>query len=225
MRIGICGGLGGGKTLLMTIFGKDDYLSGQKVYSNYKTSFSEMISPLDLMEQNQQLKNCSLCLDELYTWVDSRLSGTKGNRLITYFALQTRKIDVNLYYTAQLSGSVDLRLQFITDIIILAERRKNGFAYTVYYDYIPKGTFFLPEVNAEMFYDDYDTTEVILPLELDRDIIDFNIILEFFNVSETKVSFSVLTRSKYPFMTLDTSKALYDLLKAGHIEYAQKLVT
>ncbi len=224
MRMGFSGLLGGGKTLLMTIFGKGTSLEGQKVYSNYRTSFSDLISPMDLVNRNENLKNCSLCLDELYAWIDSRTSGTTGNRLITYFGLQTRKIDVNLFYTAQLIGSIDLRLRYITDIVVLCERRKKGFSYTFFYGYQPIRKVFLKEEKAKQFYNDYDTSEEILPLELDADVIDFDIVLDIYKIAPTKKTFVVMLKKQIPFISLDMCSAVYDLLLNNQHDVARKLI-
>ncbi len=224
MRMGFCGLLGGGKTLLMTIFGKATHLEGKKVYSNYKTSFGELVSPMDLVDRNEQLKNCSLCLDELYAWIDSRTSGTTGNRLITYFGLQTRKLDVNLFYTAQLIGSVDLRLRYITDIVVLCERRKKGFSYTFFYGYQPIKKVFMPEEKAGNFYNDYDTSEVILPLELDTELVDFEVVLDIYNIAPTKKTFVVMLKKQIPFVSLDMCGAVYDLLHDNKKDIAERLL-
>lgn len=85
MIIGVGGGLGSGKTQFIVILGKSDSDNEKRILSNFKTEFSEMINPLDLMLSNTRLDNSTILLTETHTFFDSRLSGTLANRLQGYF--------------------------------------------------------------------------------------------------------------------------------------------
>ncbi len=63
-----------------------------------------------------ELENCSLFLDEMYQIADNRSSQTKLNKLFTYFVVQTRKRDVDLYFCTHHIDHVDVRLRRAADI-------------------------------------------------------------------------------------------------------------
>jgi hypothetical protein len=227
MLICIGGYLGSGKTLFATILGKlmvkNDKL---KMYSNYKTSFSELKNPLELLDFT--LENCGYLFDEAYTVIDSRNSSTTLNKLFSYFFLQSRKRKVYVITIAQLLGSLDTRLRTIADRYILAQRKEDkngdllGFKYKFYIHTHYIGKRFLSRTVAEKFYKDYNTEEIILPFLIQTMSIDT--IEELFKDTPTKKSFTVVLRSDYPNITMDSANALYDLLKHGYKERAQKLL-
>lgn len=123
MIVGFDGGLGSGKTLLMTKYLKEDADKGITVYSNYGLNFKHgSLDLLDFLENNPTLYNVSIGIDEITLFMDCRTSASKMNRLISYFILQTRKRNVTLYYTTQDFSMVDLRLINHTHIQIVCEK-------------------------------------------------------------------------------------------------------
>jgi len=62
------------------------------------------------------MEDCILILDEMYQIADSRSSQTKLNKLMTYFIVQTRKRNVDLYLCTHHLDHVDLRLRRAVDI-------------------------------------------------------------------------------------------------------------
>lgn len=221
MIIGISGLLGSGKTLLMTIIGKSSHDRGREIYSNYYTKFSKMIDPYELLKF--ELNNCTLLLDEIQTLFDSRISSSEINRLSSYFFLQTRKRNVNLIYTSQLLGAVDLRLRFITDFNILAERLTSGFRYTIYVSslYYPAKTIFLPYEKAKKFFDLYDTSQIIYPFAINPNI-DFDFILDIYKKSTSKKTFITLVRNEIPSLKKEAIESCFEFLENGNIELAKK---
>lgn len=121
MILGFIGTVGSGKTLSMTKQAYEYYKKGMTIYSNYhlnfpyerldKTTFDELIS------ETRQLQDCVILLDELHIWLDSRSSGKKKNKTITYFILQTRKRNVRLLFSTQHFHQVDKRLRDTVDIL------------------------------------------------------------------------------------------------------------
>jgi len=224
MVTGIFGGLGSGKTLLASIIGINSHNKGQKVYANYDLRYAEKVNPIELLEF--ELENCSLILDEANTILDSRLN-SNANRLLGYFILQSRKRNVNIYYTAQISGSVDLRMRLVTNRPIYAEKIDGGFRYKIYknIELDTSVTFILPLKKALPFFDLYDTSEVIYPIDVYAGAnIDIEMIKEIFKEAPTKKSFVVTLRSSNPFISGDMSATIYDYLKLGKEKIVRKIL-
>lgn len=123
MIYGIIGGMSSGKTLVMSKLLHNDYsIKKRRIFSNYRLNFPhEIITPEDIesyAKQEQELDNVSVGLDEIYLYIDSRMSSRKSNIMYSYFALQTSKRNVNLYYSAQNIHTVDKRIRDNTHVII-----------------------------------------------------------------------------------------------------------
>ena len=111
MIVGIAGTLGSGKTCMLTRYAYLAYEQGRRIISNYHLNFDhEYLNIKDLFEKREQLHNCFLAIDEMQVFLDCRLSASKQNRLFSYFILQTRKRNVDLYFTTQDISMIDLRL-------------------------------------------------------------------------------------------------------------------
>ena len=179
MLIGIEGGLGDGKTVLLTKYLLDDYLKGYKIYSNYslfEIAYNELVieEMLQREQENVQLKNCTIGVDEITVFADCRLSGSRLNRLFSYFVLQSRKRSVDIYYTTQDFDMIDKRIKAHTHINIIAESLYNNkdeiiphYKHYTILDfrrpYKPKIQRFIMDIRP--FYDYYDTDEIIKPPE------------------------------------------------------------
>jgi hypothetical protein len=178
MIVGIEGGLGSGKTILMTRYLVKDFKSGHRIYSNYglKQIDYELIDLskiLDMHKDGFNLSDCSLGIDEITVFADCRKSGSKLNRVISYFILQSRKRNVDIYFTTQNLNMVDFRLLDYMDFQILCEKVHNkvgleveGYAKYTVFDLrdirnITIKKFVLKLTN---YYQFYYTNEVILPL-------------------------------------------------------------
>lgn len=98
----------------------DDYfeIGASFVYLDYQRFVTSM-------EENKELYSVSLAIDEAYLWADSRLSQTQYSRLLTYFVLQSRKRDVDLYITTQQFENVDIRLRRNCEVRILCRNNKK----------------------------------------------------------------------------------------------------
>ena len=119
MIIAVVGSIGSGKTLTLTLMGKQAKDKGKAVLSNYRLNFKHtLISKKQILgysEDSSSLNNCTLLLDEAQTILDCRNS--IKNRLLTYFILQTRKKHVDLFYSTQQFWNVEKRLRENTDMI------------------------------------------------------------------------------------------------------------
>lgn len=177
--IGMEGGLGSGKTILMTRYLYKDFKKGRKIYTNYGVKFKhekvDMSNILEMHENKFNLRDCSLGIDEITVFADCRRSGSKLNRVISYFILQSRKRNVDIYFTTQNLNMIDFRLMDYMDFQILCKKvkdkatgkEKEGYAEYNIYDIrdindIKVRKFVL---NLKKYYGLYDTNEVILPLK------------------------------------------------------------
>jgi len=171
--IGIEGGLGSGKTLLMTRYLYSDQQKGLQVMANYGLNFPhEKLDVLSLMQSEIDLHGVSIGIDEATVFLDCRRSSSKMNRLLSYWVLQTRKRDVTLYFCTQDFGMIDFRLMNHTHIRILAdpvydkdgneiENVRQYRSFDMRNPRRPKVKQFI--MNIEPYFGLYDTNEIILP--------------------------------------------------------------
>ena len=134
--MGIFGGLGSGKTLTLTYF-LWKYRKNP-VYANYHLGFD-----YSYIEDPEALLNVSegyLGLDELWAWMDSRVSGSKKNRILGHFLLTSRKRNCHVLYTTQHFKQVDVRVRNITDILVFPkyDSKSKTLAIEMVSQYDPK---------------------------------------------------------------------------------------
>lgn len=115
-----------GKTLSMTYFALDYLRGGYKVYSNYGMNFKheEIKIPIimDWVKNKEQLNKSIVCLDEMYLMLDCRNFGSKSNKILSYFALQTSKRNVHLFGTAQYFNTIERRIRDNCGFIVKCSR-------------------------------------------------------------------------------------------------------
>ncbi len=177
--IGITGPMGSGKTLLATALAVDiSRTYGRVVLANYRIDAEkagipgryEYLTPDQLLSYAKRFSDVIvgkvLVLDEIYAFgLDSRMSSSALNRISSYVVFQTRKLDTDLIYTAQLFGAVDLRIRQLTDLLIAARRAPDGFSYTFWRrDTDAVRTYFMLESAARRIYALYNTKEIINPV-------------------------------------------------------------
>ena len=136
MLMGIFGGLGSGKTLTLTYFLWK--YRRNPVYANYHLAFKHdyIENPEDLLAVSQGY----LGLDELWAWMDSRVSGSKKNRILGHFLLTSRKRNCHVLYTTQHFKQVDVRVRNITDILVFPkyDSKSKTLAIEMVSQYDPK---------------------------------------------------------------------------------------
>ena len=100
MIIGIQGGLGSGKTVLMTRYLVKDYQMGRHIVANYGLNIIDFdkLNVKSLLDNETDLHDVSVGIDEFTVFADCRRA--MSNTIITYFILQTRKRNVCLYFTS-----------------------------------------------------------------------------------------------------------------------------
>ena len=172
----ILGGLGSGKTLFLTWLGLKN-VGDSEVYANFhiihpKVKFLTPVGFVKLALSTNKNKKYVILLDEVYGWLDSRCSASRTNRLLDIVGLQSRKRNMDIFYTAQLGSSVDLRFRDITDIIVKCEKIPNyGFYYSINrqtWRGIKTKKYFIPLDAASKIWRFYDTTEVVKPIGLNK---------------------------------------------------------
>lgn len=221
--IGICGEPRSGKTLLMTILLLRDYQKGKKILTNYHTEFSEMINPIDLLDF--KLTKVNIGLDELHTIIDSR-SNSNTNRFFSYFSTQSGKRDIKIYYTAQILGSVDLRIRLLSSRIILAEDKGNRFKYSVVNrNGVVIRRFYMSKKKASQYYDLYNTEEIITPVELGGGNLDLVSVTNIYDNAPTKKAFVTSLRKDYPFIGYDIAQSVYDYFENDNVSEVKKLLS
>lgn len=177
MLIGIQGGLGTGKTVLLTKYLITDYYKDYEIYVNYKLydiKYNDLHVE-EMLENEQQhvtLKNATIGIDELTVFADCRLSASKMNRWIGYLVLQSRKRSVDLYYTTQNFSMIDKRILNHTHIQVIAQslydREGNVIPHFKKYSVIDARDISSMKINRFIldirpYYDFYDTDEIIKP--------------------------------------------------------------
>lgn len=183
MLVGIQGGLGTGKTILLTKYLLNDSLNGYNILANYNLfniNYDDLVvenlikNPKDTTD-DIQLKNCTLGIDELTVYADCRLSSSNRNIFFSYLVLQSRKRSVDLYYTTQDFSMIDKRVFKHTHIQILCNSLYNEYGDIInhYKEYVILDCRDMANISTERYimdirpyYDYYDTDEIITPPQL-----------------------------------------------------------
>jgi len=115
--VGILGKQGMGKTMLMTYYGIQENNVGKRIFSNYHLNGIDY-TPIVSLNDLENMRNGVFLGDELWLWIWSRISMSKINKEINKIVMLNRKRNVSIYYTAQLSRSVDVMLREVTDYFL-----------------------------------------------------------------------------------------------------------
>jgi len=168
--VAIIGSIGSGKTLLMVLFA---FLSSREIYSNFKISLSRY-KALEVMDLLELKDNIDVLIDEGYTWLESRTSGSILNRYLSYIVLQSRKRTIDIIISAQMFSSLDVRFREQCDLIIKCEKivkkkKIAGFKYSfLFVESNLERTFFLDIKEARKYFDMYDTYEIVEPHKIEQ---------------------------------------------------------
>lgn len=116
---------GNGKTLSLTFTGYCDHLAGRRVISNYKTTFSELVSTEIIadMIQEDDLKDVTILLSELQLYLNSLGGSTKTIRkFIGSVVGQSRKRNVDIHYDTQRYQDIHVRMRVQTDRVFIPRK-------------------------------------------------------------------------------------------------------
>jgi DNA helicase HerA-like ATPase len=172
MIILVDGNRGMGKTLTAV---KEAYafgLKGYKILSNLKLDFPDknidwntykMRDVMEYAKSKNELKDIVVLMDELQILLDSRMSMTKRNILISYFLMQTRKRNVHIIGTTQYLHQVDKRIRSTCDMFISSryDKKKDIVLNRLYYNNMISYRSF----KGSDYFSFYDTNFIIDPFE------------------------------------------------------------
>lgn len=151
-----------GKTMAMTVLA--EYIhkaAGVEIAANYP--FYSATKDIVSVDYLMSLKNCIICIDELWLSMDSRKF--KSNDLMSQFVLFSRKKDTIVFYTTHNINNVDNRLREATDIVVYCERASETDVWLTFIDWqrgVAQMKFLLNDISR--FYHLYDTFAVLKPL-------------------------------------------------------------
>lgn len=175
MLIGYVGRMGSGKTLSMVKYAYEKYKKGYTIYSNIKLNFPYKPYTLtDLLEyanNSTNFNNSIIIMDEAHIFLDSRNSGSKRSRMISYILLMSRKRNMHVIYTTQRFHQIDKRLRENSEHINLCSFKKHkrtGIEYirNIIITYLEVGQTMRAIVfKAKPYYKLYDSYEVVKNLE------------------------------------------------------------
>lgn len=167
----IIGNLGSGKTLLATVIACHTK-SGTPIFSNYALKIPNYtpLEPENLMEKGTR---GLIIMDEAYVWLESRTSGNKINRYLSYILYQSRKKGFDFILTVQNISALDRRFREQADRIVLCNNSKNmqRFEYFIYkkeFLVYKKAIRYLSYEKAKKYYKYYDTAEIVNPPSMKR---------------------------------------------------------
>jgi hypothetical protein len=195
-------------------------LKNKKILNNYYLNFGNKIKLTQLFQM--QIKNTALGVDEAYLLLEARLSPTNIiNRLTSYFFFQSRKLDNDIFLTAQIGGTLDIRARLISHYIINCIAYRTLFSYELYNKSGKLiNEFELKRKDALKYYKMFDTKEIITPYYYDSQI-NFKEVKTIFKDAPTKKSFVTIIKKINPQLSLDDISASYDFLKIKKIGFAK----
>jgi hypothetical protein len=172
MIYGIFGDIGEGKTIIMIgKYLKKYYDNNYQIFYNGSVKFPykkiNIDWLLDMVERNLAIPdNMVIAIDEIAVGLmDSRLSSSKINRILSYLFLMSRKLKADFYYTSQFPSLIDQRLWNLTKVKIFCKLYEIGTYKFVVLDKKTRiGSRIITEkevVFINPYFDLYDTNEII----------------------------------------------------------------
>jgi len=174
----VVGDMGSGKTLFMTALSK--LTNDRPIYSNYHIDHENFVLLKPHMLSDLPAGSLVL-IDEAYVLLESRTSGKRVNRYMSYILFQSRKRGLDMVLSMQLTRSIDVRYRSLANYLVRAKKSKRSFIYDVYKiseERYPMLRFNMPFSYAEKIYPFYDTDEMVPLFDEDlEDLIDESTIL------------------------------------------------
>ena len=93
-----------------------DQFKRLNIYSNFKLN-GIPYTFIDDTDQLEDMRDGFFAADELWRWLNARVSSSKKNRFIGKILLKLRKYNVNLGYTSQAWRQTDVWIRGITDFL------------------------------------------------------------------------------------------------------------
>jgi hypothetical protein len=178
MLMGIYGDLGSGKTILSVNYAVKVYNANPEndLRANFKIDlpnfkYLEVENLLDIEKRENPNTITQVIGDELYTWLESRVSPSKLNRFVSYILFQSRKRNIDIYGTAQLKSTIDLRFKDLEHITVYAFPRNPKSKDDFNYGYIINSRivyYKLPYDKCKKLFDLYDSDEIVEPPDIEQ---------------------------------------------------------
>ena len=115
---------------------------------------------VDAMKKEETLYDKTVVVDEAYLFASSRMSMSGFNQLFSYFNLQARKRDVDLYLITQQFSNLEIRSRLNTDVRIFVSMDKVSGLCSVRLMDLGSGRRRGLKFYAPDYYPFYDTTEI-----------------------------------------------------------------
>lgn len=160
----------------MTAIAVERSQKGQRILSNYQINVpnATLITPYDLvrlLDRGRAEETTTICLQEVYGWLDSHISLSKLNRFESYFVFQAEKLNYDIVWDSQIAMRVDSSLRKMSAIRFdCVKVKEKGFLYWVLdqkhtdVDIRTKRFKFMPFGEAEKLFPMYDTTKGCKPI-------------------------------------------------------------
>lgn len=187
--IAFCGPPRMGKTLLMTVFGYNNYVTKKHTcYSNYKTSFSTIKDtydilriPFDDVERNPK----TLMFQEADKVFDARRSFRNENVLLSSLTGQSGKRNLDIYYDTQFFSRVDKSLRAVTEHIFEAHCERDNHGNPLFFEYNhldcyyhTTHQFMIPASMMVPFFERYNSFQATEPLTESKSMTDIKVGVE-----------------------------------------------
>lgn len=138
-----------------------------KVMSNFhiELPYCKYMYVDDFLKIEREEEKIISFIDEPYAWgLESRRGGTDLAIAVSKKILQSRKFNVDPFYSAQLPSSVDKRAKFLARFVMLALPPDDIAFHYIYMGKITKVLHITKEYAEKEIYPFYDTNETIEPL-------------------------------------------------------------
>lgn len=175
----IIGDLGCGKTLTLTYLAIRNYFkNNQQLYANYNIDLKAYLNtvgihqkqklPINFVNSIEDLENMNsgfFAADELWLWLDSRMSKDKKNKAISGILIKSRKRNIQIGYTTQSFRQIDVRVRNITDFIVEPVLSRNESHCKVFWytqpSYMMRKPIKIMRFETFPIFEAYKTTEEI----------------------------------------------------------------
>lgn len=208
----IQGGLGEGKTLLLTFLGYLSFLRGEMVRANYGLRFAKS---LDTITDLRDCRDGTVLIDDITSWFDCRQS--MRNVKLTWLYNSARKRHLKIFYTCQSITAPDVRLRDITHVVIVSASRgfPNFKIEFVAPDGVTLGSFGI-RYKKEV-YEQYETDEIVSQVVKSKELVAL-----YHDVANRDI-FKYIVSVRYN-MPVELGKVLYLLVEAGKLDYVEELL-
>ena len=120
-----CGSIrGNGKTISAVYYMYKDFLNGRNIYTNFYTSFSQMVTINQLLNifENKRLRNSSVGITEAQVYFHHHMTKEEKEKLFRRFISQSRKQDNDIFLDTQIFRKLNDELRDHVDKILIPEK-------------------------------------------------------------------------------------------------------